>query len=111
MPQRYEEARHEIDHIIAEKHHGTTTLENLALACFHCNNHKGPNIAGVDPESHLVTRLFHPRTDRWLDHFEWNHATLEGKTAIGRATVNVLEINLEHRVIHRKALVDEGVFT
>ena len=28
---------HEPDHIIAEKHGGATTAENLALACFDCN--------------------------------------------------------------------------
>jgi hypothetical protein len=29
---------------------------------------------------------------------------------MARATVEVLEINLRHRVIHRQALVKEGVF-
>ncbi len=51
MPQAFAEPVHEIDHVIAEQHHGPTTLENLALACFHYNNHKGPNVAGIDPES------------------------------------------------------------
>ncbi len=37
------------DHIIAEKHGGPTVDENLAWACFRCNLHKGPNIAGLDP--------------------------------------------------------------
>lgn len=36
---------HEIDHIVARKH-GGTGVGNLALSCFPCNNHKGPNIAG-----------------------------------------------------------------
>lgn len=110
MPQSLTDAIHEIDHIIAEKHRGQTILENLALACFHCNNHKGPNIAGIDPESGLMTRLFNPRQDRWNDHLMWNGAVLAGLTAIGRVTVEVLEINLRHRVIHRQALLDEGVF-
>jgi hypothetical protein len=37
MPQDLAEASHEIDHVIAEKHSGPTTLENLALACFPWN--------------------------------------------------------------------------
>ena len=61
MPQEFTDAVHEVDHIIAEKYRGPTALENLALACFHCNNHKGPNIAGVDPQTGQVTPLFHPR--------------------------------------------------
>jgi hypothetical protein len=110
MAQEFAEPSHEIDHIIAEKHRGPTILENLALACFHCNNHKGPNIAGVDAETQTITRLFHPRQDRWSDHFSWRGAILVGTTPVGRATVEVLAINVRHRVIHRQALIDEGVF-
>jgi 5-methylcytosine-specific restriction endonuclease McrA len=50
-----------IDHIIAQQHHGPTTLENLALACGRCNRHKGPNLAGVDPLTGRVISLFNPR--------------------------------------------------
>jgi 5-methylcytosine-specific restriction endonuclease McrA len=32
---------HEVDHVVAEKHGGTTTEDNLALACAACNLHKG----------------------------------------------------------------------
>ncbi|MFM7165558.1 MAG: HNH endonuclease [Planctomycetaceae bacterium] len=110
MPQAFSDAGHEMDHIIAEKHGGLTTSENLALACFHCNNHKGPNIAGVDPESGAVTRLFHPRLDRWNEHFYWSGAVLCGQTSIGRTTVRVLDVNIRHRLLHRQALVEEGVF-
>ncbi|MDB5336662.1 MAG: restriction endonuclease, partial [Planctomycetaceae bacterium] len=78
MSQEFTEAGHEVDHIIAEKHHGLTTLENLGLACFPCNNHKGPNIAGIDPKTGQVTRLFHPRIDDWSAHFAWRGATLMG---------------------------------
>jgi hypothetical protein len=110
MPQEFAEATHEVDHVIAEKHDGQTTPENLALACFHWNNHKGPNIAGLDPVSGDLARLFHPRSDLWSQHFQWAAAVLTGTSAIGRATVRVLEINIRHRVIHRQALIEEGVF-
>ena len=98
MPQQHDVLTFQIDHIIARKHHGSDELGNLALACFACNNHKGPNIAGVDTETGQVIRLFHPRQDNWKDHFEWYRAVLVGRTPIGRATVDVLSINLPHRV-------------
>lgn len=110
MPQDYADAGHEIEHIIAEKHHGATQLVNLALACFHCNNHKGPNIAGIDSETQLLTRLFNPRQDRWSEHFAWHGAVLTGLSALGRVTIDVLAINARHRVAHRRALSEEGVF-
>jgi len=99
----------QIDHIIAEKHGGRTTLENPALSCFFCNTFKGPNIAGVDPETHKVTRLFHPRRDRWRDHFRWDGVVLEGRTAVGRSTIEVLRINREGAVAVRQSLLEEGV--
>jgi hypothetical protein len=33
-------ARHQIDHVIAEKHGGETVLDNLALCCGLCNRRK-----------------------------------------------------------------------
>ena len=60
----------QIDHIRAEKHGGETVEGNLALACTHCNRHKGPNIAGFDAETGRIARLFNPRTDLWEQHFE-----------------------------------------
>src|SRR5271166_4827055 len=53
------------------QHGGLTVLDNLALSCLHCNRHKGPNIAGTDPRTGEVVRLFHPRNDQWSVHFEW----------------------------------------
>jgi len=43
-----------IDHIIARQHGGETVESNLALSCFRCNTHKGPNIAGIDPLTRLL---------------------------------------------------------
>ena len=99
-----------IDHVIARQHKGQTVLENLAFACLHCNRHKGPNIAGTDPDSGEVTRLFHPRLDVWNDHFEWIGASLRGTTAIGRATVQVLAMNEPDFLAVREALIQEQTF-
>ena len=60
---------HQPDHITAVQHGGRPAADNLALACCDCNLLKGPNIASVDPESGRMVRLFHPRRDKWAEHF------------------------------------------
>src|SRR5690606_27592259 len=87
-----------IEHIVSQKHGGATTENNLALACQNCNLHKGTNLTGVDPDSGLYVRLFHPRTDEWGEHFRYVGARIEGLTDIGRTTVRVLAMNDEDRV-------------
>jgi hypothetical protein len=98
----------QIDHIIAEKHGGRTVEDNLALACPHCNRFKGPNIAGIEPETDEVVRLFNPRKDLWQEHFAWDAARLVGRTPSGRATVHVLGMNAEDLLAIRVELLAEG---
>jgi HNH endonuclease len=100
----------EVDHIIAEHHLGLTHAKNLCLACFACNRHKGPNVAGVDPTTRKIVPLFHPRRHKWSRHFRWQGAVLVGRTPIGRATVIALKINLDYRIDLRQGLIDEGMF-
>src|SRR6266540_675471 len=38
---------HQVDHVIAEKHGGNTTLENLALSCTLCNRRKGSDLSSM----------------------------------------------------------------
>ena len=97
-----------VDHITPRQHGGLTELDNLALACLHCNRHKGPNLAGLDPSNGELVRLFHPRQDRWSDNFEWQGTNLIGKTPIGRATVWVLGINAADFRSVRDSLQREG---
>jgi 5-methylcytosine-specific restriction endonuclease McrA len=78
--------RFHIEHIIARQHGGGTESENLALACGYCNQHKGPNIAGLDPETGQLVPLYNPRRDHWSDHFNWTDTLLVGRTPVGRAT-------------------------
>ena len=99
----------QVDHIIAHKHGGTTILENLALACYFCNSYNGPNIAGLDPESKKLTRLFNPRRDTWANHFRWNGAMLGAHTAIGRTTIQVLRMNDDDALAIRASLFEEGL--
>jgi hypothetical protein len=90
-----------VEHIVPKVHGGTDDLENLALACIDCNLHKGPNLTGIDPQTQQVTELFHPRRHRWQDHFEREGLYLIGKTAIGRTTIRVLNINSEEQLALR----------
>jgi hypothetical protein len=110
MPQAARRLRFPIDHITAEQHHGKTEPENLALCCARCNRHKGPNLAGIDPLTGAMERLFHPRLDFWTEHFRWNGALIEGRTAIGRATVDVLVMNHPEELAVRRELIENGSF-
>lgn len=100
----------EIDHIIARKHRGRTTAGNLAIACIYCNSYKGPNISGLDPATGRLTPLYHPRRHKWSYHFRYDGGTLIGRTAIGRTTIEVLQINMPARVALREALLAGGLF-
>jgi hypothetical protein len=97
-----------VDHIIARQHGGETMAVNLALACGRCNQHKGPNIAGIDRETGQLTRLYHPRNDRWSEHFRWDAAVLAGRTDVGRTTIAVLAMNSPSQLEHRFSLLAEG---
>jgi hypothetical protein len=110
LPSAFHPAPFQIDHIVARQHGGKPELENLALACIRCNRFKGPNVAGIDPSSGEVVRLFHPRRDRWAEHFVWDGPELKPLTQIGQVTILVLLINDPEVVAVRKVLQDEGVF-
>ncbi|MBI4605025.1 MAG: HNH endonuclease [Planctomycetes bacterium] len=110
LPQDLDVFPFQIDHIIAEKHHGPTTSENLCVSCFHCNVHKGSNIAGLDPVDGRIVRLFDPRIDIWREHFAWAGAEIIGLTSVARATIDVLGINLPERRDHRRLLMEAGSF-
>lgn len=98
------------DHIISRQHGGETTLANLAWCSLHCNKHKGPNIAGIDPLTGQMAALFHPRRQSWHRHFAWDRPTVVGRTQTGRATAMVLAINDLDVIAFRAQLMDEGVF-
>ena len=110
MPQENDVRPFQLDHIRAQKHRGQTTTLNLCLACFDCNIFKSSNPAGFDPKTDKLHPLFNPRRQSWSRHFRWVGATLKGKTAIGRTTIEVLRINDPLRSQHRKALIELGVF-
>ena len=99
---------HEPDHIIAEKHGGETSYENLAWACFDCNRFKGSDIASRDALSGGLVPLFNPRVDDWHEHFAVEHGVIQALTPIGRGTERLLKFNLPERVEVRETLAKTG---
>lgn len=99
---------HEVDHIVAIKHGGMTSLDNLAYACAQCNRYKGSDVATFDPDSGEVTLLFHPRQQQWNEHFLLDGPRIIPGTAIGRATARLLQLNQIDRLLLRKELLANG---
>jgi hypothetical protein len=97
-----------VEHVIAKQHGGPDGTENLCLACDRCNAYKGPNLAAIDPESGDVVMLFHPRHDKWHEHFALCGAEVVGRTERGRATVRLLHMNDNWRVSLRAESISLG---
>lgn len=110
-PQKYSpEDRLSLEHILPRSRGGVTELSNLALCCQGCNNHKYNHISAIDPDTNQSEPLFHPRTQRWDDHFQWSQDLLiiEGKTPTGRATIVRLQVNRAGPVNLRRKLIEYG---
>src|SRR5437763_266715 len=43
-----------VEHIVARKHSGTDSPDNLAWSCHHCNLAKSSNLSGIDPATGRV---------------------------------------------------------
>ncbi|HEY2416132.1 MAG TPA: HNH endonuclease signature motif containing protein [Pirellulaceae bacterium] len=108
LPQHAVDGVLQIEHIMARQHGGGDEPENLALACDQCNLHKGPNLSAVDPDSSQVVQLFDPRRQIWIDHFYCRGAEIAGRTAVGRATARLLNMNSRFRVKLRAVLMAIG---
>lgn len=93
LSQAGQEATFHVDHISPVRHGGQTVPENLALACVSCSLHKAARQSAPDPLSGQDVPLYHPRRDRWQDHFRWEGVRVVGVTDRGRATVALLKMN------------------
>ncbi len=100
----------QVDHVVAQKHGGQTVPENLALSCAVCNQHKGSDLSSIDPANGALTPLYHPRENRWSEHFELKGLLIAPKTAMGRVTVRLLQFNLPERVTERQWYLIAGAF-
>ncbi len=95
-----------VEHILPRDKGGLTTLDNLALSCQGCNNHKFVKTEAYDPVNKVLVPLFNPRCQRWDDHFAWDYeySLVVGLTSTGRATVEALRLNRQCLVNLRRVL-------
>ena len=99
-----------VEHITPRQRGGRTAIENLALACQGCNNHKYTKTEAADPLSGLRIPLYHPRRQAWHDHFAWDstYTLIIGLTPTGRATVEAPQLNRAGLVNLRRVLYASG---
>ncbi|MEA3338770.1 MAG: HNH endonuclease signature motif containing protein [Chloroflexota bacterium] len=102
--------RMHVDHIIPESGGGCTTPENLCLACFSCNVHKGAKQTRQDPLIREIVPLFHPLRQDWNEHFCWDESKIKiiGLSSCGRATIAALKMNNPTVVNARRRWVSAG---
>jgi HNH endonuclease len=111
VPERVFNFAFEVEHVIPVSLLKSDDDSNLALACRACNVRKSDHCTGIDDTSQSETRLLHPRQDRWEDHFQVDgQGVVHGKTAIGRATANRLNVNNSVQREARKQWMRLGLF-
>ncbi len=95
--ERWQLVQFTIDHIIPISEGGTGELENLALACFHCNRKKSDKQSVSDSQTNSIIPLFNPQKMLWNEHFIWSEDGLRiiSLTEIGRVTIELLKLNRE----------------
>ena len=99
-----------VEHINPRSRGGTEELENLAFSCLGCNYKKFTAVDAIDPVTKQRVPLFHPRRNRWREHFAWNEVftLVQGLTPTGRATIARLDLNRKGLINLREVLVASG---
>jgi hypothetical protein len=102
----------EVEHIIPRSRGGADDASNWALACRSCNLFKSDQLEGRDEVTGEAVRLFHPRQDRWEDHFliEAESATIVGLTPLGRATISTFQMNRPNQLAARRQWIRLRLF-
>lgn len=109
-PEGFAPSTFSIEHIVPGARGGGDDLENLALSCQSCNGHKYAKTEAPDPRSGKIVPLFHPRRQRWEEHFAWSadFTKILGKTPTGRATIDALCLNRDNLLRLRRLLWAAG---
>jgi len=102
----------EVEHVVPSSQGGSDDSSNLALACRACNSFKSDALTGHDDHTGGDVTLFHPRTDRWDEHFRLDPDTGEviGQTPCGRATVHRLRMNDPIHLTARLVWLELGLY-
>jgi hypothetical protein len=110
-PEEFNSGRFAVDHILPRAQGGTEVLSNLALACRSCNERKQDATEALDPTTEQTVPLFHPRQDKWTEHFTWSSdfRLMIGLTPTGRATIARLQTNHSGVVRQREVLHQLGL--
>jgi len=95
-----------VEHTTPRSLGGISDLPNLAFSCQGCNNRKYISTQAIDPVTGEKVPLYHPRLQRWSDHFAWNedYTLVLGLTPTGRATIEKLQLNRASVVNLRRVL-------
>jgi hypothetical protein len=102
--------RPHVDHILSRKHGGLSDMENLAYACVICNRSKGSDLTSVNGRGGEIVRLFHPRHDKWADHFQLDGCSISAVSEVGGATSALLKFNAPERLAERGLLQSLGSY-
>jgi HNH endonuclease len=103
MHQALQGATFHVEHILPTSRGGTSELENLAWCCPSCNLSKSDRTHSTDPNDGSSSVLFNPRRNVWIEHFRWDGYPIVGQSSVGRATVAVLNLNQDRRILIRRA--------
>jgi hypothetical protein len=99
-----------VEHIVPVVAGDTLAVDNLCLSCYRCNEFKGPRQEALDPRDGQTVPLFHPRRQRWADHFAWRDGvTIVGLAPAARATIDLLHLNNEWIVQARRIWIRVGL--
>ena len=83
---------------------------DLVITYLPCNRHKGSDLTSIDPLTGVITPLFNPRSQIWLEHFQLEGGFILGLTTIGRTTVFLLQMNETSRLQLRQSLAAQGLY-
>jgi hypothetical protein len=85
----------EVEHVHPTSRGGADEEANLCLACRGCNLRKGDRLTARDEITREEVPLFHPRQQRWEEHFaiDLESGEINGTTPTGRATAACLDLN------------------
>lgn len=102
----------EVEHIRPTSRGGKDDETNLCLACRACNLRKSDRLVAFDELSGEEVPLFHPRQQRWDEHFriDVESGELQGRTPTGRATIAGLDLNHPLQLLARQLWVRLRLF-